>query len=307
VSPAGPFACGPAAGTTNQRMEITAVLEAVRANPGPLEVRSDSTYVVNCFRDRWWEGWLARGWLTSARKPVANRDLWEPLVELVRARGDVRFTWVKGHSGEVWNEVADRLAVDALRRGEPRAGAVLPPQLAGATPAAAPPADSPPTVDGHALVVVGQQDGDGAAARAWLAQLLVARRRAVTDLVVVTGLRRGAEQWAAQAAAEVGVPYVAVLPWPGPDADWPPADRAVFAELAGGAQRQVVLQGEAPSGPGKARAALERRNAWLARAAAEAVVVWDGADERLGRFHRSLVDHLGERAVTVLEPGGGVP
>ena len=47
---------------------------------GPLLMVSDSTYVVNCFRDRWWQGWLARGWVTSAKKPVANRDLWEPLV-----------------------------------------------------------------------------------------------------------------------------------------------------------------------------------------------------------------------------------
>ena len=52
--------------------------------PGPLDVVSDSTYVVNCFRDRWWEGWIARGWTDSARKPVANRDLWEPFVDLVR-------------------------------------------------------------------------------------------------------------------------------------------------------------------------------------------------------------------------------
>ena len=73
--------------TTNQRMEIEAVLEAVRALDGPLVVVSDSTYVVNCFRDRWWRGWLARGWLTSAKKPVANRDLWEPLVTEVRSRG----------------------------------------------------------------------------------------------------------------------------------------------------------------------------------------------------------------------------
>ena len=66
--------------TTNQRMEIQAVLEAVRALDGPLLLVSDSTYVVNCFRDGWWQGWLTRGWLTSAKKPVANRDLWEPLV-----------------------------------------------------------------------------------------------------------------------------------------------------------------------------------------------------------------------------------
>src|SRR6202044_2402288 len=78
--PAGPWQSGAAAHTTNQRMEVTAALEAVTTLEGPLEVVSDSTYVVNCFRDRWWEGWLARGWLNSQKKPVANRDLWEPLI-----------------------------------------------------------------------------------------------------------------------------------------------------------------------------------------------------------------------------------
>jgi ribonuclease HI len=107
------FASGGAADTTNQRMEITAAWRAVQALPGPLEVRSDSTYVVNCFRDRWYEGWLRRGWRNSQRQPVANRDLWEPFVELVVARGDVRFSWVKGHSGDPMNDFVDSLAVAA--------------------------------------------------------------------------------------------------------------------------------------------------------------------------------------------------
>jgi ribonuclease HI len=102
--------------TTNQRMEIQAALEAVRALAGPLVVVSDSTYVVNCFRDRWYEGWLARGWLTSAKKPVANRDLWEPLVSTVLDRGDVSFRWVKGHSGDPMNDLVDQLAVAAGQR-----------------------------------------------------------------------------------------------------------------------------------------------------------------------------------------------
>ena len=102
--------------TTNQRMEIQAALEAVRALDGPLLVVSDSTYVVNCFRDGWWRGWLARGWLTSAKKPVVNRDLWEPLVTLVRDRGDVSFRWVKGHSGDPMNDLVDQLAVAAGQR-----------------------------------------------------------------------------------------------------------------------------------------------------------------------------------------------
>jgi ribonuclease HI len=107
---------GGAVVTTNQRMEIQAALEAVRALPGPLTVVSDSTYVVNCFRDGWWRGWLERGWTTSARKPVANRDLWEPLVALVNERGDVTFRWVKGHSGDEMNDLVDRLAVEESTR-----------------------------------------------------------------------------------------------------------------------------------------------------------------------------------------------
>jgi len=112
----GRQASGGAPLTTNQRMEIQAALEAVRALEGPLVVVSDSTYVVNCFRDRWWQGWLARGWLTSAKKPVANRDLWEPLVTAVRDRGDVSFRWVKGHSGDPMNDLVDQLAVAAGQR-----------------------------------------------------------------------------------------------------------------------------------------------------------------------------------------------
>jgi ribonuclease HI len=103
--------------TTNQRMEVRAALEAVRALDGPLLVVSDSTYVVNCFRDGWWRGWLQRGWTNSAKKPVANRDLWEPLIELVNGRGDVAFDWVKGHSGHPMNDLVDRLAVAACRVG----------------------------------------------------------------------------------------------------------------------------------------------------------------------------------------------
>ena len=113
------YDAGHAPATTNQRMEIQAALEAVRQLDGPLLVVSDSTYVVNCFRDAWWRGWLARGWTNSAKKPVANRDLWEPLVELVADRGDIAFTWVKGHSGHRMNDFVDRLAVAASKGDSP--------------------------------------------------------------------------------------------------------------------------------------------------------------------------------------------
>jgi ribonuclease HI len=117
VAPSGaPQASGGEPRTTNQRMEVRAALEAIRAfDPHEtIEVVSDSTYVVNCFRDRWWEGWLRRGWTNSQRQPVANRDLWEPLIGEVRQR-EVRFRWVKGHGGDPMNDLVDRLAVAAAR------------------------------------------------------------------------------------------------------------------------------------------------------------------------------------------------
>ena len=121
--PGGPFASGAAARTTNQRMEIQAVLEALGALAGPLEVVSDSTYVVNCFRDRWYEGWRRRGWTNSQRKPVANRDLWEPLIDRYLERGDVTFRRVKGHSGDPMHDLVDRLAVEATQAQRGRTGA----------------------------------------------------------------------------------------------------------------------------------------------------------------------------------------
>ena len=118
VSPDGePHDSGGESPTTNQRMELLAVLQALRtlsASAGPIEVVSDSQYVVKCFNEAWWEGWLRRGWKNSQRQPVANRDLWEPLIALVRERGDITFRWVRGHTGEQMNERVDALAVAAI-------------------------------------------------------------------------------------------------------------------------------------------------------------------------------------------------
>ena len=117
TSPTGePCATGGETHTTNQRMELMAALEALRSHAdhaGPIEIRSDSTYVVHCFRDSWWVGWQKRGWKNSQRQPVANRDIWEPLIDAVNKRGNVTFTWVKAHNGEPMNEHVDALAVAA--------------------------------------------------------------------------------------------------------------------------------------------------------------------------------------------------
>lgn len=115
--PDGARASGAEPRTTNQRMEIMAALEAIKAHPdGDLVIVSDSTYVVKCFQDRWWAGWLRRGWKNSQGKPVANRELWEQLLEVgLDDSRSIEFRWVKGHSGDRWNDVVDELATTAAR------------------------------------------------------------------------------------------------------------------------------------------------------------------------------------------------
>jgi len=314
--PEGTWASGAEASTTNQRMEIKAALEAVRSHDGPLEVVSDSTYVVNCFRDRWWEGWLARNWTNKARQPVANRDLWEPLIDLVRADpGRVRFTWVKGHSADPMNDLVDRLAVEAARTQQGRRGEGTPDRLGPAdapgVAAAADPAAVPGVPEGRRLVAGGHRPpelggyGPNPVAdrvRTRLAEVLAAKRELHADLVVLTGMGLGAEQLAAEAALAAGVPYVAVLPFPGQDAVWPARARQRFATLLDKAHAQVLLQAAAPTGKQAVSGALARRDAWLARHADEAVVVWDGDDTLVGRLVRSLREAVGEEDVWVLDP-----
>lgn len=126
VVPDGPWASGAEGHTTNQRMEITAALEALGAlvpEHAVLEVVSDSTYVVNCFRQRWWAGWYRRDWRNAQGKPVANRDLWEPLFDLALGPdAQITWRWVKGHSGDHWNEVVDQLALSAATSGRGASG-----------------------------------------------------------------------------------------------------------------------------------------------------------------------------------------
>jgi ribonuclease HI len=98
--------------TTNNRMELHAVIAALETLREPCAVRlhTDSKYVVQAFNDRWIAGWQRRGWMTTSRKPVANRDLWEQLIELASAH-EVEWIWVRGHANVVLNERCDRLAV----------------------------------------------------------------------------------------------------------------------------------------------------------------------------------------------------
>lgn len=97
--------------TTNNRMELTAVIRALEALKKPgckVLLHSDSKYVLNGI-EQWLPGWKQRGWKTAARKPVLNQDLWQQLDALSQLH-DIDWRWVKGHSGDVGNERADELA-----------------------------------------------------------------------------------------------------------------------------------------------------------------------------------------------------
>ena len=102
--------------TTNNRMEMTAVIEGLRAlkSACKVDIYTDSTYVKDGMTS-WLAGWKARGWKTAAKKPVKNQDLWMAMDEQVQ-RHQVSWHWVKGHSGDPMNERADALAVAAVPR-----------------------------------------------------------------------------------------------------------------------------------------------------------------------------------------------
>lgn len=96
--------------TTNNRMELTAAIEALKALNGTREVvlYTDSKYVMDGI-ERWMPAWKARGWKTAARKPVKNQDLWQELDKL-RDNHEITWKWVRGHKGNPGNEEADALA-----------------------------------------------------------------------------------------------------------------------------------------------------------------------------------------------------
>lgn len=96
--------------TTNNRMELTAAIEALNAlkHPCNITLHTDSTYVKDGIT-KWIENWKKNGWRTAARKPVKNADLWQDLDQAVQ-RHDIAWKWVKGHNGDEGNERADELA-----------------------------------------------------------------------------------------------------------------------------------------------------------------------------------------------------
>lgn len=103
--------------TTNQRMELMAVIEALRDSVGKVTIVTDSAYIVNCFKDKWYLNWSASGIKKRGGEQVKNWDLWGPLLDLaLRKEGAVIFEKVKGHSGDVMNDFVDELARKAAMR-----------------------------------------------------------------------------------------------------------------------------------------------------------------------------------------------
>lgn len=330
-------ASGGEAATTNNRMELTAVLRAIEDNPGPLVVVMDSTYVKNGL-ESWTRNWVRNGWRTKAGQPVKNDDLWRQLVQLRDARppGELTFEWVKGHSGDAMNDYVDGLAViqrDLFRSsagsagggagagagvgaGAGSSGAVG--GASGARLADLPwdeqraerrrrdpriPAGRLLVVFGHSPPELGGWDPNPVAdkVRDHLRDLIEAQHVVDPETVVLTGLRPGAELLGAEAALRADVPYVAVLGFPDPDRNLSGPARARFADLRDRASAVVQLEKKSPADRDAFAKAMRRRDSWLVMAADEAILVWDETDDRFDKIFSDL-DRRDGLGLTVVRP-----
>lgn len=100
--------------TTNQRMELTAAIKALRtlnpvSSPDEYIIYSDSAYLINCYKQKWYVNWQKNGWVNSKKQPVANQDLWEQLIPYFECP-HISWEKVKGHAGDKYNERVDELA-----------------------------------------------------------------------------------------------------------------------------------------------------------------------------------------------------
>jgi ribonuclease HI len=102
--------------TTNNRAEMLAAIEGLKSVPlgSEVDLYSDSAYLVNCFRDKWYVKWQKNGWINSKKEPVENKDLWEELLELYK-KYTVNFLKVKGHANNIHNNRCDELASEARK------------------------------------------------------------------------------------------------------------------------------------------------------------------------------------------------
>ncbi|WP_254126898.1 RNase H family protein [Aquihabitans sp. G128] len=311
------FGSGGEAATTNNKMELTAVLRAIEDNPGrPLTLVMDSTYVKDGLQ-KWSVNWIRNGWRTKAGEPVKNREIWEPLVAARDARRDeLTFEWVKGHSGDRMNDLVDELAV--VERDRFR-------QAVGPTPGA--PGGGGKISDlpieeqraekrrrdgripaGHLLLVLGlSPDALGGweanpvadDVRRRLQEWIDAQAQLHPDLVVLTGLRPGAEVLAAEAAIRADVPYAVVLAFPGMEAKQAPATQARFRDLVGRASSVANFHKKVPTDRAGFAANLKQRERWLVDAADQAVLVWDEQDARLDATFSTLEKAFGDDLLVI--------
>ncbi len=114
-------ASGFEAATTNNRMELTAAVEALSAlrTPCAVTIVTDSQYLKKAFTAGWLQNWQRNGWKTASKQPVKNKDLWLRLLEL-SAEHTLSWRWTQGHAGHAENELVDKLAQEARRRGAVR-------------------------------------------------------------------------------------------------------------------------------------------------------------------------------------------
>lgn len=106
--------------TTNNEMELTAVVQAIEyirkfdMENEPIEFYSDSAYITNCFKDKWYEKWEVNGWKTSKREEVKHKQLWQIIISFFKTKSNASISWIKGHSDTRGNIIADELATEAL-------------------------------------------------------------------------------------------------------------------------------------------------------------------------------------------------
>lgn len=105
--------------TTNNIMELSAVVRALSElkKPCQVELYTDSSYVVNAIEKKWLCGWIKKGWITSTKKPVANKEIWMELIPLLE-KHDVKFNWVKGHADNEGNNRCDAIANKYMNEGD---------------------------------------------------------------------------------------------------------------------------------------------------------------------------------------------
>ncbi len=104
--------------TTNNRMELMAVIDALSVLKKPCKVKlySDSKYVVDSINQKWLDGWVKKNWRLNTNNPVKNIDLWKKYIEIAKVH-EIEFIWVKGHASNKYNELCDKMAVEARNSG----------------------------------------------------------------------------------------------------------------------------------------------------------------------------------------------